>query len=59
VKLGNPHGPQPFTAEARQQGVEAVRRQADARAQQLSEILSEFTGQSANATARSARSPQA
>jgi DNA invertase Pin-like site-specific DNA recombinase len=52
VKLGNPHGPKPFTAEARQQGVEAVRQQADARAQQLSEILSEFAGQSANATAK-------
>ena len=52
VKLGNPHGPKPFTAEARQQGVEAQRQQADARAQQLSEILSEFAGQSANAIAK-------
>ena len=52
VKLGNPHGPKPFTAEIRQQGVEAVRRKADARAQQLSEILSEFAGESANATAQ-------
>ena len=52
VRLGNPHGPKPFTAEARQQGVEAVRRQADARAQQLGEILAEFTDQSANATAK-------
>jgi hypothetical protein len=52
VKLGNPHGPKPFTAEARQQGVEAQRQQADARAQQLSEILSEFAGQSANAVAK-------
>ena len=52
VKLGNPHGPKPFTAEVRQQGVEAQRQQADARAQQLSEILSEFAGQSANATAK-------
>jgi DNA invertase Pin-like site-specific DNA recombinase len=52
VKLGNPHGPKPFTAEARQQGVEAQRQQADARAQQLSEILSEFAGQSANSVAK-------
>ena len=52
VKLGNPHGPKPFTAEARRQGVEAHRQQADARAQQLSEILSEFAGQSANAVAK-------
>jgi DNA invertase Pin-like site-specific DNA recombinase len=52
VKLGNPHGPVPFTAEMRQQGVEAIRRQANARAQQLGEILSEFAGQSANATAK-------
>ena len=40
------------TAEMRQQGIEAVRRNADARAQQLSEILSEFAGESANATAQ-------
>jgi DNA invertase Pin-like site-specific DNA recombinase len=52
VKLGNPHGPKPFTAEMQQQGIEAVRRNADARAQQLSEILSEFAGESANATAQ-------
>ena len=52
VKLGNPHGPKPFTAEARQQAVETQRQQADARAQQLSEILSEFAGQSANAIAK-------
>ena len=52
VKLGNPHGPKPFTAEVRQQGAEAQRQQADARAQQLSEILSEFAGQSANAIAK-------
>src|SRR4029077_877001 len=52
VKLGNPHGPIPFTAEMRQQGVEAIRRQANARAQQLSEILSEFAGKSANAVAK-------
>jgi DNA invertase Pin-like site-specific DNA recombinase len=52
VKLGNPHGPKPFTAEMRQQGVEAIRQQANARAQQLGEILSEFAGQSANAVAK-------
>ena len=52
VKLGNPHGPIPFTAEMRQQGVEAIRRQANARAQQLGEILSDFAGESANATAK-------
>jgi DNA invertase Pin-like site-specific DNA recombinase len=52
VKLGNPHGPpQPFTAEMRRQGVAAIRQQADARAQQLGEILAEFAGVSANATA--------
>ncbi|MCP3462926.1 hypothetical protein [Bradyrhizobium sp. CCGUVB23] len=49
MKLGNPHGPKPFTAEARLQGAEALRQQADARAQQLSEILAEFAGKSANA----------
>ena len=38
--------------EIQQQGIEAVRQQADARAQQLSEILSEFAGESANATAQ-------
>ena len=52
VKLGNPHGPKPFTAEMRQQGAEAQRQQANARAQQLSEILAEFAGESANATAK-------
>ena len=52
VKLGNPHSPIPFTAEMRQQGVEAIRRQANARAQQLGEILSDFAGESANATAK-------
>jgi DNA invertase Pin-like site-specific DNA recombinase len=52
VKLGNPHGPsKPFTAEIQQQGIEAVRRNANARAEQLREVLSEFDGQSANATA--------
>ena len=35
-----------------QQGIEALRQQADARAQQLSEILSEFADESANATAK-------
>ena len=52
AKLGNPHGPIPFTAKMRQQGVEAIRRQANARAQQLGEILSDFAGESANATAK-------
>ena len=52
VKLGNPRGPKPFTAEAGRQGAKALRQQADARAQQLSEILAEFTGQNANATAK-------
>jgi hypothetical protein len=54
VKLGNPHGPKPFTAEARQQDVAAQRQQANARAEQLGEILSEpeFAGQSANAIAK-------
>jgi DNA invertase Pin-like site-specific DNA recombinase len=52
VKLGNPHGPKPFTAEARRQAAEALRQQADARAHQLSDILAEFAGLSANATAR-------
>ena len=41
-----------MSIEVQQQGVEAVRQQADARAQQLGEILPEFAGQSANATAR-------
>jgi DNA invertase Pin-like site-specific DNA recombinase len=53
VKLGNPHGPsQPFTAEMQRQGVEAVQRNARARAEQLGEVLSEFEGRSANATAK-------
>jgi hypothetical protein len=38
--------------EIQQQGIEAVRQQAHARAQQLSEILSEFAGESANSTAK-------
>src|SRR5262249_42668959 len=52
VKLGNPHGLKPFTAEARRRGAKALRQQADARAQQLSEILAELAGQSANAAAK-------
>ena len=53
VKLGNPHGPpQPFTAETRRLGAEALRRNADARAEQLGDVLSEFDGRSANATAK-------
>jgi DNA invertase Pin-like site-specific DNA recombinase len=51
VKLGNPR-PGRWAPELQQQGAEAVHRQADARAQQLSEIMSEFAGQSANATAQ-------
>ena len=39
----------------RQQGVEAIRRQANARAEQLGEILSDFAGESANATAKALR----
>ena len=35
----------------RQQGVEAIRRRANARAAQLGEILSDFAGESANGTA--------
>jgi DNA invertase Pin-like site-specific DNA recombinase len=52
VKLGNPHGPKPFTAEMQQQGVAALRQQADARARQLNEIFAEYAGESANATAK-------
>jgi DNA invertase Pin-like site-specific DNA recombinase len=52
VRLGNPHGPKPFTAEARRQAAEALRQGADERAQQLNEVLVEYTGQSANATAK-------
>jgi DNA invertase Pin-like site-specific DNA recombinase len=51
VKLGNPR-PRPLAAAVRLQGVAAVRQQADARAQQLSDVLAEFAGQSANATAK-------
>jgi hypothetical protein len=36
----------------RQQGAAAVRQQADARAQQISDIVAEFAGQSAHATAK-------
>jgi DNA invertase Pin-like site-specific DNA recombinase len=52
VRLGNPHGPKPFTTEARRQAAEALRQGADERAQQLNEVLVEYTGQSANATAK-------
>jgi DNA invertase Pin-like site-specific DNA recombinase len=52
VKLGNPHGPKPFTAEMQQKGVAALRQQADARARQLNEIFAEYAGESANATAK-------
>ena len=51
VKLGNPHGPKPFTAEM-QQGVAALRQQADARDRQINEIFAEYAGESANATAK-------
>ena len=51
VKLGNPR-PGPMAEEIRQQGVETVRRNADARALQLADILVEFEGRSANATAK-------
>jgi DNA invertase Pin-like site-specific DNA recombinase len=51
VKLGNPR-PGPMAESVWQAGVEAGRINADARAQQLSEILAEFAGQSANATAK-------
>lgn len=52
VKLGNPHGPVPFTKEIQRQGVAAVREQADARARQLSDIFAEYAGESANAVAK-------
>jgi DNA invertase Pin-like site-specific DNA recombinase len=52
VKLGNPHGPKPFTAEIQQQGVAAVRQRADARAQQFGDIFTEYSGESANAVAK-------
>ena len=51
VKLGNPR-PGPMAPEVRMRGVEVARQLADARAQQLSEILSEFAGETANATAQ-------
>src|SRR5262245_44493074 len=51
VKFGNPR-PRPLADEVRLQGIKAVRQNADARAQQLSEILAEFDDQSANATAK-------
>ena len=52
VKLGNPHGPKPFTKEIQRQGVAALREQADARAQQLGDIFAEYAGVSANAAAK-------
>jgi hypothetical protein len=39
----------------RRQGVEAIRRQANARAEQLGEILSDFAGESATAKALNER----
>ena len=44
VKLGNPHGPKPFTAEIQQQGIAALRERADARAQQFGDIFAEYAG---------------
>ena len=52
VKLGNPRGPKPFTAEIQRQGVAALRQAADARGQQFGEIFAEYAGVSANATAK-------
>jgi DNA invertase Pin-like site-specific DNA recombinase len=52
VKLGNPHGPKPFTAAIQQMGIATVRQNADARAQQLSDIFAEYAGESANAAAK-------
>ena len=52
VKLGNPHGPKPFTAEIQRQGIAAVRERADARARQLSDIFAEYAGESANSVAK-------
>ena len=52
VKLGNPHGPKPFTAEIQRQGVAALRQAADARAQQFGDIFAEYAGVSANAVAK-------
>ena len=52
VKLGNPHGPKPFTAEIQRQGVAALRERAAARAQQFGDIFAEYAGVSANAVAK-------
>ncbi len=52
VKLGNPHGPVPFTKEIQRQGVAAMRARADARAQQFGDIFAEYAGESANAVAK-------
>jgi hypothetical protein len=55
IKLPMSHRVRPQPAiprHADQCEYEALRQQADARAQQLSEILAEFAGQSANATAK-------
>jgi DNA invertase Pin-like site-specific DNA recombinase len=52
VKLGNPHGPKPFTAEIQRQGIAALRERADARAQQFSDIFAEYKGESANSVAK-------
>jgi DNA invertase Pin-like site-specific DNA recombinase len=52
VKLGNPHGPKPFTKEIQRQGVAAVRERADARARQFSDIFAKYAGESANSVAK-------
>jgi DNA invertase Pin-like site-specific DNA recombinase len=51
VRLGNPHGPVPFTREIQRQGVAAMRELADARALQFGDIFAEYEGMSANAVA--------
>ena len=52
VKLGNPHGPVPFTKDIQRQGVAAMQREADARARQFSDIFAEYAGESANSVAK-------
>jgi DNA invertase Pin-like site-specific DNA recombinase len=52
VKLGNPHGPKPFTKEIQRQGVAAMQERADARALQFGDIFAEYAGMSANAVAK-------
>ena len=52
VKLGNPHGPIRSPPRCGSRASRRMRQQANARARQLSEILAEFAGESANATAK-------